>query len=355
MDENYSGHNSRQSQFSKFVDEIPTDDLVEIPLSSDGENDVDEFSNDTKHSPIDTQPIFPSNSASQSVIQDFFEPPFSPSLISNKSNSTQYFQDSNHDDIDDDLKFSEDLANSIRNQCSLFSPSLVRAINSDIKEIKRSLNASKCGEKLHNKPNPNVERDRLIKCHRHGRNGDQWKSLNPSSKSFYVKRGLNQTKAKMIKSNGNKKEEMTVRQWNFTAPSNAVYSTSSESEGANSTSGSTPTNSDPEASPRISNSPVSKMSSRDQMQEEEEEDGQWSLQRRPPCPPKNQSSRPLSVESGSDVVSAGAGRSNNTNSTSKSLRSQRTKKPQSNLEPGILLSLLCFFWVVYLYNSNFIW
>nr|CDS27964.1 amyloid beta A4 protein [Hymenolepis microstoma] len=334
MEENYFGHNSRQSQFSKFVDEIPPDDLVEISLSSDGEHDVDEFSNDTKHSPINTQPIFPSNSASQTVIQDFFEPPFSPSIISHNTNSTQYFQDSNYDDIDDDLKFNEDLANSIRHQCSLFSPSLVRAINSDIKEIKRSLNASKGGEKLPSKPNPNVEHDRLVKCHRRGLNGNQRKSLNPSSRSFYVKRGLNQTKAKMIKSNGNKKDEMTVRQWNFSAPSNAAYSTSSESEGANSTGGSTPTNSDPEASPRISKSPVNKISSRDQTQEEEEEeDGQWSLQRRPPCPPKNQSSRPLSAESGSDVICAGASRSNSTNSTSKSLQTQRTKKPQSNLEP----------------------
>lgn len=180
MEETYFGHNSRQSQFSKFVDEIPPDDLIEIPLSSDGENDIDESSNDTKHSPINIQSIFPSNSTSTSVIQDFFEPAYSPSLINRECNSTQYFQDSNRDDVDDDLKFNEELANSIRHQCSLFSPSLVRAINSDIKEIKRSLNASKGGEKLHSGQNSSDERDKLVKCHRRGRNGDQRRSHNTS-------------------------------------------------------------------------------------------------------------------------------------------------------------------------------
>ncbi|VUZ56164.1 unnamed protein product, partial [Hymenolepis diminuta] len=261
---------------------------------------------------------------------------YSPSLINRECNSTQYFQDSNRDDVDDDdLKFNEELANSIRHQCSLFSPSLVRAINSDIKEIKRSLNASKGGEKLHSGQNPSDERDKLVKCHRRGRDGDQRRSHNPS-RSFYVNRGVGQTKAKMIKSNGNKKEEMTVRQWNFAAPSNAVYSTSSDSEGANSSNNSTATNSDAEASPRVSkSSPVSKISTLDQTHEEEKEgDDQWSLQRRPPCPPKYQSRRPLSAGSGSSAVNAGASNSHNnhTTSTSKSLRPQRTKKPQSNLE-----------------------
>ncbi|KAM3178594.1 hypothetical protein ACTXT7_002221 [Hymenolepis weldensis] len=352
MEETYFGHNSRQSRFSKFVDEIPPDDLIEIPLSSDGENDIDESSNDTKHSPINIQSIFPSNSTSKSVIQDFFESAYSPSLISHECNSTQYFQDSNHDDIDDDLKFNEELANSIRHQCSLFSPSLVRAINSDIKEIKRSLNASKDGEKLHSGQSPSDEHDRLVKCHCHGRNGGQRRSHNPS-RSFYVNRGVGQTKAKMIKSNRNKKEEMTVRQWNFAAPSNAVYSTSSDSEGANSGNNSTATNSDAEVSPRVSkSSPVSKISTRDQTHEEEEEegDGQWSLQRCPPCPPKYQSLRPLSAGSGSSAVSAGASNSHNnhTNSTSKSLRPQRTKKPQSNLELASAFSVsVAFYGIIY--------
>ncbi|VDN19652.1 unnamed protein product [Dibothriocephalus latus] len=39
----------------------------------------------------------------------------------------------------DDLKFNEKLATELRDQCSLLSPSVVRAITSDIEDIKRSL------------------------------------------------------------------------------------------------------------------------------------------------------------------------------------------------------------------------
>lgn len=178
MDEAYFGQKPKRNQFSKFVDEIPPDELVEIPLSSDGENEVDDFSSKAKCSPISIQPVFPSRPTSKSEIQEFFEPAYSPSHITSDSASTQYFENSNNDDdIEDDLKFNEELANSIRHQCSLFSPSLVHAINSDIMEIKRSLNANKREESLQDLDD---EHDRLVKCHRHERNGGQRKSRNPS-------------------------------------------------------------------------------------------------------------------------------------------------------------------------------
>lgn len=177
MEDAYFAQNSSKNQFSKFVDEIAIEDLVEIPLSSDEENKSDDkfnrfLSDDTKPSLVNTQSVCSSNSISKPVIQAFFEPTCSPSPNRQKSNNGQDFQDSNHYYVDDDLKLNEDLANSIRHQCSLFSPSLVRAINSDIKEIKRSLNASgvpKRNEEARHKSHKldsSSERG-LFKCHRH--------------------------------------------------------------------------------------------------------------------------------------------------------------------------------------------
>ena len=149
------------SQFPKFVNEVPTDDLVEIPLFSDGENDASESYNNMvsrgpRHSLVEIEPVFPPQSSSKSTIEAFFQSAYTPSpKLCNShidGSNCQNFDDD--DDDDDDLKFNKELANAIRYQCSLFSPSLVRATNSDIKEIKRSLTVSdtSTGESLYFPP-----------------------------------------------------------------------------------------------------------------------------------------------------------------------------------------------------------
>lgn len=142
--------NSNGNQFSKFVNEVPLDDFVEIPLVSDGESDTSErcsnaILQDEKRSLIELEPVFPPQSDSHSAIQAFFEPTYTPSPKRYASNLRSPVDGTSCQDLDgdvDDFKFNEDLANAVRYQCSLFSPSLVRAINSDIKEIKRSLTTS---------------------------------------------------------------------------------------------------------------------------------------------------------------------------------------------------------------------
>ncbi|KAM7540096.1 hypothetical protein Aperf_G00000022650 [Anoplocephala perfoliata] len=341
MEDTYFAQNSRENQFSKFVDEIAIEDLVEIPLSSDEENKPDDKSHrapsyDTKSPLANTQPVISSSSVSKPVIQAFFEPACTPSPKQRNSNKVQDSQDSSHDDAEDDLRLNEDLANSIRHHCSLFSPSLVRAINSDIKEIKRSLNTSSISKrneetrhKAH-KQDLSSERDLLFKCHRHSGGGcnkltgGQRKRHDQPSRSSFVKRGLNPTKAKMIKSNGSKKEEMTVRQWNFAAPSNTVYSSS---EGDNS-SNSTAANSDTE------DSPVLKSSTAANEIPVEEEEGEWSLQRRPPCPRNPQSIPNRSVNGGSSSANGiNCSPDSKDNSTAKSIRHSRERKSQPSLEP----------------------
>ncbi|EUB64952.1 hypothetical protein EGR_00221 [Echinococcus granulosus] len=314
---------SNGNRFSKFVNEVPLDDFVEIPLFSDGESDTCEphsraTPQDAKHSLIELEPVFPPQSNSHSAIQAFFEPTYTPSPKRYASNLRSPVDGTScqdmEDDVEDDLNFNEDLANAIQYQCSLFSPSLVHAINSDIKEIKRSLTTSAaseddklgfpqkqesfaCSTSFQMKEAQNSRRikndegifkpDLTFKFHRH-RKHSGGRRRHEQSRSFFVKRRLHSTKVKMIKStgqpDGGKKDELTVRQWSFTAPSNAIYSTSESS--------STATNSDAEDSATSNSSQppsslpsqvVSRLNNTDAttigMQ-----DGEWSLKRCPPCP-----------------------------------------------------------------------
>ncbi|VDK40620.1 unnamed protein product [Taenia asiatica] len=314
--------NSNENQFSKFVNEVPVDDFVEIPLVSDGEIDTSERCPNAipqeKRSLVELEPVFPPQSDSHSAIQAFFEPTYTPSPKRYTSNLCSPVDGTScqdlDDDVEDDFKFNEDLANAMRYQCSLFSPSLVRAINSDIKEIKRSLTTSvaseddkpslsqkqesfPCSTPFQMKESQNsrrikndegiFEHDLTFKFHRHSKHsgGRRW---HEQSRSFFVKRRLHPTKARMIKStgqpDGGKKDALTVRQWNFAAPVNAIYSTSESSSSA--------TNSDAEDSATSNfsqppSSPPLQVASRPNDIDATTigtQDGEWSLKRCPPCP-----------------------------------------------------------------------
>ncbi|KAL5961999.1 Protein lin-10 [Taenia solium] len=263
--------NSNENQFSKFVNEVPVDDFVEIPLISDGESDTSERCPNAipqeKRSLVELEPVFPPQSDSHSAIQAFFEPTYTPSPKRYTSNlcspvDGMSCQDLD-DDVEDDFKFNEDLANAMRYQCSLFSPSLVRAINSDIKEIKRSLTTSVASED--DKPSLSQKQESFS-----------------YSTPFQMKESQNSRRIK--NDEGGKKDALTVRQWNFAAPVNAIYSTSESSSSA--------TNSDAEDSAtsnfsRPPSSPPLQVASRPNDIDGTTigtQDGEWSLKRCPPCP-----------------------------------------------------------------------
>ncbi|VDM32859.1 unnamed protein product [Hydatigera taeniaeformis] len=319
--------NSTGNQFSKFVNEVSLDDFVEIPLVSDGESDTSErcsiaISQDEKHSLIELEPVFPPQPDSHSAIQAFFESTYTPSPKRYASNIHSPVGGTGCQDLDvdvEDLKFNEDLANAMRYQCSLFSPSLVRAINSDIKEIKRSLATSVASEddkpkfsqkqesflsstSLQMKESQNSRRiknaegifdhDLTFKFHRHSKHSgdrrwhEQSRYQNASSCLSMSNCLIDLASIIMFffSSQGGKKDPLTVRQWNFAAPDNAVYSTSESS--------STATNSDaddsaasnfsqPPSTPplQVASQPNDIDATTVGMQ-----DGEWSLRRCPPCP-----------------------------------------------------------------------
>ena len=137
-----------EGQFRNFAGRVPSESLVEIPLFSDGENDTTEshakmVSWGKRNSLVEIETTF-SHSSSKSPVVTFFQSARTPSPKFCNANLHSPIDDSNCQDLDNDdyLKFNEDLTKAIQYQCSLFSPSLVRDINSDIKEIKRSLTVS---------------------------------------------------------------------------------------------------------------------------------------------------------------------------------------------------------------------
>ncbi len=135
-------------QYSKFLNQDAPSEFVEISLDSENEDQgrgpfAKLYHDQT--SLIEIEPVFPSHLTQP--IEAFFESAHTPS--STRSTSPVHappisstFQDLDNDEVDEDLRFNEELANEMRHQCTLLSPSLVRAITSDIEEIKRSLSTT---------------------------------------------------------------------------------------------------------------------------------------------------------------------------------------------------------------------
>ncbi|VDD76383.1 unnamed protein product [Mesocestoides corti] len=306
--------NPHDSQFSKFVNEVTAEEFVEIPLFSDAEHDGEDVCPnlariDPQPSLVEVECIYPPHSESRPESQIYCESP--KSVI---SDSQSAFNDANclnldNEEVGEDLKLNEGLAYEMQYQCTLLSPSLVRAITSDIEEIKRSLAKANASNNtmpdllpkqgtgalptvspikgtLHSKQiiNDKIsnERDVLFKFQRSTKLSGARKR-HENSRSGFSKRIIHlPTKAKMLKSNGqlngSKSERLTTRQWTFPAAANTVYSSSenpSDSEGG-----------DVEGpSPSCSSSVVTAAPTKSDDCEGvkiETHDGEWSLQRKPP-------------------------------------------------------------------------
>lgn len=129
-----------------FVNPKSDEELVEISLNSDTEEDrVEHFQHFHNSQLIEIEPVFPPQKTSVDLTSfiDSDQTSTSP-----KSGSPGFFSETacqdldNDEDFDEDLKFNLDLADEMRRQCTILSPSLVRAITSDIEEIRRSLSSA---------------------------------------------------------------------------------------------------------------------------------------------------------------------------------------------------------------------
>lgn len=145
---------------------------------------------------------------------------------------------------------------------------------------------------------------------------------------FFVKFTFYSIRISPLSLQGGKKDALTVRQWNFAAPVNAIYSTSESS--------STATNSDAEDSATSNfsqppSSPPSQVASRPNETDSTNigmQDSEWSLKRCPPCPRTLHPPAGGSLSSQSNEVFGSA-----LDPSSIAQRPQRVRKSQAS-EPG---------------------